>query len=197
MTAGEVGRRSVASAYTFAVGLGWHLATMVRVLRGRHLVVIDLLAIMASIYLALSVRLDGPLDYDGLAIYLPIALLPLLVRPLVNIRFGLYSRAWGYASVPELTQVIWAMAAGTAICLIIFFGIILPAGIGQPGFPKSFWILELVLSLSMIGGSRFFIRACSDLGTRMVVEGAAVVTDARAPVRRRSGRRPHGSIGQA
>jgi hypothetical protein len=62
MTAGEVGRRSVGSAYTFAVRLGMHLATMVRALRGRHLVVIDLAAILASIYLALSLRFDGPLD---------------------------------------------------------------------------------------------------------------------------------------
>ena len=55
----------------------------------------------------------------------------------------------------------------------------------------------MILSLAMIGGVRFFIRACNELGTWTVVEGEPVVADARAPVRGRSGRRAHGSIGEA
>jgi Predicted nucleoside-diphosphate sugar epimerases len=137
--------------------------------------VIDVAAILASIYLALSLRFDGPLDYDGLVVYLPIALIPLLIRPVVNERFGLYRRAWGHASVPDLTQIVWAMVAGTAIGMVVFYGVFLPAGVvGAQGFPRSFWILELVLSLALVGGSRFFIRACNELGTTRVIEGATV-----------------------
>lgn len=175
MTAAEAARRGISSAHTLTIGLAGRLATMVRALRGRHLMVIDLASILASIYLALSLRFDGFLDYDSFSVYLPIALLPLLVRPVVNVRFGLYRRAWGQASVPDLTQIVWALVVGTTISLVIVFGIIEPAGFaGAQGFPRSFWLLELVLGLAMIGGSRFFIRACNELGTRAVVEGATV-----------------------
>ncbi len=147
----------------------------VRSLRGRHLLIIDIFAIVASIYLALALRLDGLLGVDTLAPYLPIALLPLAVRPLINVRFGLYQRAWGYASVPDLTQIVWAVVVGTVICVALFFGVLLPSQAPDTlAFPKSFWILEMILSLAMIGGIRFFIRACNELGTWAVIEGEAV-----------------------
>lgn len=167
-------RRGNGSARGTGIDPGGQLATAVRALRGRHLLIIDLAAILASIYLALSVRFDSLLDTGGFSVYLPIALLPLLVRPIVNERLGLYRRLWGHASVADLTQVVLATALGTGICLVIFFAMIVPAGIRPLGFPRSFWVLELVLSLGMIGGLRFFIRACNELGTRTVVEGATV-----------------------
>ncbi len=144
-------------------------------MRGRHLLVIDFFAIAASIYLALALRFDGLLGVGTLATYLPIALLPLAIRPLVNVRFGLYQRSWGYASVPDLTQIVWAVVAGTVLCVALFFGVLLPSQAADTlAFPKSFWILEMILSLAMIGGVRFFIRACNELGTWAVIEGEAV-----------------------
>jgi FlaA1/EpsC-like NDP-sugar epimerase len=169
MTAGEAARGGVESVHALSIDLGGRFTSSIRALRGRHLAVIDLVAISLSIYLALSLRFDRLLDYDGVAAFLPVILLPLLIRPIINVRFGLYRRAWSQASVPELTQVVWALVVGTVICLIASVLIPDPAG-----FPRSFWILELVLSLAMIGGSRFFIRACTELGTWAVVAGEAV-----------------------
>jgi FlaA1/EpsC-like NDP-sugar epimerase len=175
VTAIEVARGGIGAAQRLSTGLTVRLAIMASAIRGRHLRVIDVIAILVSIYLALALRFDSILDLDSLALYLPIALLPLFVRPIVNERFGLYRRAWGQASVPELTQVVWATVVGTAVCLVIFFGVIRPLGLDDPpGFPRSFWILELVLSLALIGGARFFIRACNELGTRRVVDGTTV-----------------------
>ena len=175
MTTIEASRVAIDSAQKLTFGIGGRLAMAVRSLRGRHLLIIDMFAIVASIYLALSLRIDGLLGLDSLAPYLPIALLPLAVRPLVNVRFGLYRRAWGYASVPELSQIVWAVIVGTVICVALFFAVLLPLRAPQAmAFPKSFWILEMILSLAMIGGVRFFIRACNELGTWAVIEGEAV-----------------------
>ena len=127
MTTTEASRVAIDSAQRLTFGIGGRLAMAVRSLRGRHLLVIDIFAIVASIYLALALRLDGLLGVDTLAPYLPIALLPLAVRPLVNVRFGLYRRAWGYASVPDLTQIVWAVVVGTVICVALFFGVLLPS----------------------------------------------------------------------
>ena len=97
--------------------------------------VIDLVAIVASFYLALSLRYDAIVSADSLTVFLPILLLLLLVRTVVNVRFGLYQRAWGHASVPELTQVVWTLIVGTVICLTVFYGVMQPAGIGKlPAF---------------------------------------------------------------
>jgi FlaA1/EpsC-like NDP-sugar epimerase len=175
MTTVEASRVAIDSAQKLTLGLGGRLAMAVRSLRGRHLLIIDILAIAMSIYLSLSLRIDGLLGLGGLAPYLPIALLPLAIRPLVNVRFGLYRRAWGYASVPDLTQIVWAVVVGTVICLALFYGVLLPSGSPEAvAFPDSFWILEMILSLAMIGGARFFVRACNELGTWAVIEGEPV-----------------------
>ncbi len=175
MTTAEVSRVAFDSAQKLTLGLGGRLSMAARSLRGRHFLIIDLAAILMSCYLTLSLRLDGLMGFDALAPYLPIALLPLAVRPLVNVRFGLYKRSWGYASVPDLTQIIWAIVIGTVICTAVFFGVLVPSGSPEAqALPRSFWILEMILSLAMIGGARFFVRVCNELGTWAVIEGEPV-----------------------
>ena len=179
MTAGEAARGGIGSAHRLTIGAWSRLATIVSAMRGRHLFVIDLTAILAASYLALSLRFDSLLDYDSFVAFVPIALLPLLVRPIVNERAGLYRRAWGHASVPDLIQILWATVAGTAITLLIYISILVSIPSAAEGFPRSFWILEFVLSLTLIGGSRFFIRACNEVGIRTIVNGApALLTPA-------------------
>ena len=175
MTTAKASRVAKGSAQKLTLGLGTKFVTAVRSVRGRHLLLIDYFAILLSIYAALSLRLDGLLGLELLAPYLPIALLPLAVRPLVNVRFGLYRRSWRYASVPDLTQIVWAVAAGTAICVILFVGALVLGFQEAHSFPKSFWILEMILTLALFGGLRFFVRACNEIGTWAVIEGEPVV----------------------
>jgi FlaA1/EpsC-like NDP-sugar epimerase len=131
-------------------------------LRGRHLIVIDLVCGAAAAFLALGLRADLAFEPFSMLGYLPAALLPLAVRPLVNLRFGLYRREWRHASVPELAHILRATLAGTlaAVLMFLFFARL---GLGGTvGFPRSFWIIEGVLSLLFLGGVRFAIRAVAD-----------------------------------
>jgi FlaA1/EpsC-like NDP-sugar epimerase len=94
--------------------------------------------------------------------YLPAALLPLAVRPMVNVRFGLYRREWRHASIPELTQILRATLAGSLVAVGMFaISAVIGLG-GTVGFPRSFWVIEGVLSLLLLGGVRFAIRAVAD-----------------------------------
>ena len=142
-------------------------------LRGRHLVVSDLLAITASIIISLQLRRDGLVGTSLLAMYAPALLLPFMVRPLINARFGLYRRLWRHASVPELGQVVGAAVVGSfaSIGLAILLDL---AKVGGRSLPLTFWALEFVLSLAGFGALRFGIRAISDLGMRAVVDGTTV-----------------------
>jgi FlaA1/EpsC-like NDP-sugar epimerase len=142
-------------------------------LRGRHLVLIDVLSIAISIVISLELRHDGLVGPAVLAMFAPAVALPLVVRPVVNAWFELYRRLWRHASVPELWQIVGAAAVGSLIsfALSIVITALVPA---SARLPLSFWVLEFVISLAGIGGIRFGIRAMSELGTRAVVDGTTV-----------------------
>jgi FlaA1/EpsC-like NDP-sugar epimerase len=132
--------------------------------RGRYLLTLDLIGIVVASYLALALRFDrisGPMMVQ--AFPLVVGLL-LAVRTICNIRLGLYSRRWRYASTPEFERIVAAVAIGSFLSLAMFYG---AAALGNAwwtnGFPRSFWAIELLLSVAILGGVRFAIRAASDM----------------------------------
>ena len=171
-------RRAVVAHVGAAAAAGQHatdrISRIALGLRGRHLFLIDLCAVAASIYLALQLRSDDLVTIGQLVSFVPFVILPLVVRPIVNERCGLYRRLWGHASVPDLGQIVRSLVAGTIVCVGLTALVLLVGGSGWSVPPVSFWVLELVLSLALIGGVRFGIRAASDFGTRAIVAGATV-----------------------
>lgn len=169
-------RRSASWSLTsWAATLVRTLVRRIRRISGRHLLAMDLIAVTLSIYFSLAVRFDGLLGIDALAVFVPGALLPLVVHPFVNERFGLYRRMWGHASVPDLTQIVWAAIVSTVTCMALFYFALVPARVvGTEGFPRSFWLVELLFSLAAVGGVRFLIRALSDAASSIRVSGATV-----------------------
>jgi FlaA1/EpsC-like NDP-sugar epimerase len=136
-------------------------------LRGRYLLAVDLAGIAGAAYLAVILRLDR-LDGPAVVPGFPVALALLLaVRTLVNIRFGLYSRRWRHASVPELERILGAVALGSLTTMALFYSAATVTGATWAGwFPRSFWPVELLLSVAAVGGVRFGIRALSDATPR-------------------------------
>jgi len=155
-------------------GLVHRLAATILSLRGRHLLGLDLLLIAIATLVTLQIRHDGLITPSLVASLAPAVALPLAIRPFVNFHFGLYRRLWRHASVNELGQVVLAIGVGTAIALAAAIGIELIPGSTAARLPLSFWLLEFVLSLALLGGLRFSIRAGSDLGSRAIVAGATV-----------------------
>jgi FlaA1/EpsC-like NDP-sugar epimerase len=141
----------------------WGLVGLASRLRGPQLLAVDLVGIVFASYLAVALRFDrisGPVLLP--AFPLVVGLL-LAVRTLTNTGGGLYARRWRYASVPDLARIVAAVMLGTAISLVLFYGSsYLGGGTWANGFPRSFWIIELLLSVAILGGVRFGIRAASD-----------------------------------
>jgi FlaA1/EpsC-like NDP-sugar epimerase len=132
--------------------------------RGRHLFVVDLVVIAIAIVGSMLLRFDSLRFVEEALIYFPAALFPLLVRPPINVVGGLYARAWAYASVGELARVAVVVAAGSLAGLVLFYVVLVPLGV--PGtetavgrFPRSFFVLEGMLTLAGMGGVRFLVRA--------------------------------------
>ena len=128
--------------------------------RGRHLFVYDLLAVAMSIVAAFGLRFDANDVLGRLAPYLPAALLPLLIMPPVFIGFGLYRREWRYASVNEMFALAGAVLVATGISFVA--ELLLATTVAAPGtvgFPRSVFVIEGLLILALVGGSRFALRA--------------------------------------
>jgi FlaA1/EpsC-like NDP-sugar epimerase len=125
--------------------------------------VIDVATIAIAAYAALDFRYDSLLGLDRVSPYLPIFATLLLARILANVRFGLYSRGWRFASVPDLGRIVAAAVLGTGLAVTAIYSIDLVTGAAiTQDFPRSFWVTEMVLTLAALGGIRFGIRATSE-----------------------------------
>ena len=136
-------------------------------LRRRHLFVLDLVIVLAAIVGAMILRFDSFRLDRSVFLYFPAALLPLAVRPPMNLVTGLYSQAWAYASIAELIRILGAVVAGTIVIVSLFYLVLVPLGVTgvvtEAGrFPRSFFVLEAGLTLAGYGGLRFLIRASSE-----------------------------------
>ena len=139
--------------------------------RGRHLLLYDLAAIGAAIVGAFALRFDARDPIGLVALYAPIALLPLVVQPLLNFVFGLYRREWRYASVRELIAITGAVATGTAINAIAFLYLSSLEVPGAAGLPRSYFPLEGMVSLLLLGGGRFALRIALENSGRLGESG--------------------------
>jgi FlaA1/EpsC-like NDP-sugar epimerase len=132
-------------------------------LRGRYLLAVDLVGIAVASYLALALRFDRISSPLSVPAFPAVVGLLLATRTVVNINRGLYSRRWRNASVPDLELIVAAVALGSLISIVIFYG----ASAVAPSpffteFPRSFWPIEALLSVAILGGVRFGIRAAAE-----------------------------------
>ncbi len=132
--------------------------------RGPFLFAIDLAGVGLATYLAVALRFDrisGPLLVPAFPM---VAGLLLAVRTITCHTAGLYARRWRHAGVADLERIVVAVLLGSLIAMTIFYGATYLAGTNwADGFPRSFWAIELLLSMAILGGVRFGIRAVYDL----------------------------------
>jgi FlaA1/EpsC-like NDP-sugar epimerase len=126
--------------------------------RGRHLFVYDLVAIAVSIVTAFVLRFDARDPIALVELFAPVSLTPLVLQPLANVAFGLYRREWRYASIRELIAICGAIATGTALSAVVFVALASVDAPGTAGLPRSYYPLEGIVSLLLVGGGRFALR---------------------------------------
>ncbi|HEX8992432.1 MAG TPA: nucleoside-diphosphate sugar epimerase/dehydratase [Anaerolineales bacterium] len=117
--------------------------------------------IIVSVMGSFALRLDAA----QLPFYIPAMLIMCAVALLVKLPtyyfFGLYRRMWIYASTNELRLITAAVTTGSVltsgIMLALFF-----ADLVLPGMPRSALGIDWLLSLVLIGGSRFALRILAE-----------------------------------
>jgi FlaA1/EpsC-like NDP-sugar epimerase len=154
--------------------LAYPALAAIRRVRGRHLVVIDAVGLSVAAWLALSIPSGGVLNVADAWRFLPAAAIPIAIRLAINVWLGMYSRLWLHASVPDLLQIVGATAIGTFISLPVVGLLGFVTGMASADLlTPSFWFLEFLLALGVLGGDRFAIRAVNEIATGRATGGAS------------------------
>lgn len=153
-------------------------------LRGRHLVVLDVASTVLAFLLALALRFDAPsqLFDQYFRDYFWVAGVLVVARVGTFLALRLYQRVWRYASVEELVAVTAAVLGST----ILGYGVVLVslASIAPPlTFPRSIPIIDTVFALMLTGGWRFALRlgGVGRLGARHVGNADRALVVGSAP----------------
>ncbi len=133
-------------------------------IRNRYVLLGDLALILISVMGSFALRFDAeqlPFYFPAIVIMMGVAL---LTKVPVYFAFGLYRRLWVYASTSELRLITIAVTAASVVTsgvmlLLLSFGWIVP------GMPRSALGIDWLLSLVLIGGSRFALRILSEQST--------------------------------
>jgi FlaA1/EpsC-like NDP-sugar epimerase len=132
--------------------------------RNRFVLIGDLALIIVSVLGSFALRLD----VSQLPFYFPAALMmsavALLIKVPVYFYFGLYRRLWIYASTSELRLITVAVTTASVLTSGVML-VLISAGILQPGMPRSALGIDWLLSLVLIGGSRFALRILAEQST--------------------------------
>jgi FlaA1/EpsC-like NDP-sugar epimerase len=148
-------------------------------LRGRHLLIFDAAATIASFVVSLGLRFDAPSPQfaEYLRAFLWAIPLLLVARLATFVLFRLYQRVWRYASVEELVAVVVAVTASSLIAYLVVYAVVLTTPGPVPGFPRSVVILDTALMIGLAGAWRFALRLS---GLSRVGQHAAKGTSERA-----------------
>jgi FlaA1/EpsC-like NDP-sugar epimerase len=129
--------------------------------RNRFVLIGDLALIIVSVLGSFALRLD----VSQLPFYFPAALMmsatALVIKVPVYYYFGLYRRLWVYASTSELRLITVAVTSASVLTSGVML-VLISSGILQPGMPRSALGIDWLLSLVLIGGSRFALRILAE-----------------------------------
>jgi len=125
------------------------------IIRQRRFLITFALLVQSGLanYLAFLIRLDGVLEMGQANVFASYLPLLLLIRLFFFVRAGLYKSLWRYASISDLVKIIKTGALGS-----ISFLVLVRLVIGNRAYPRSVFLLDLILFIIIMGGSRMFIR---------------------------------------
>jgi FlaA1/EpsC-like NDP-sugar epimerase len=116
-------------------------------------------------------------DFDPAEYYLILfgqTLLPILIIKLLTLyAFGLLSGWWRYAGITDLLNI----AKAAFISSILLYAVIL-FGFSGRGFPRSVIAIDFVLTIVVVGGARFVVRAYTEQAGKYLAQKNALIVGA-------------------
>ncbi len=141
-------------------------------LRNRHFLVIDVLALLLTPSIALMLRTESIASvqaYGGsLALFTAVFL---IVKVLIFQQAGLYNRYWKYASIDELAKITLAVIVAVVVQASVFLFVLRPLGWIDFSFPRSIPFIDGLLTLFVVGASRYSMRFAQRVQQRVRPNG--------------------------
>ena len=128
-------------------------------MRNRYLLLCDIPVVAIAVYVAFALRFDWffPLHRPE---FVPFLIAALVIKPVVFVLLGMYSRVWRYASVQDLLAVLLAVsAASIAMMGLVAAGMVLGWIVE---FSRGIIVIDWLLTLCMVGGLRMAVRLASE-----------------------------------
>jgi FlaA1/EpsC-like NDP-sugar epimerase len=151
-------------------------------LRNRHLLVLDLLFLLISPFLALTLRLDVRVELDTYITGLSYCtIIFLVIDMIVFLKLGLYKRYWHSASIDELAKLIYTIFWAVLIHTVVFIFLHNFEVFNFETLPLSLPLLDGIFIFFFVTGTRFSIRLMERLnekrkisyhGERVLVAGS-------------------------
>jgi len=130
-------------------------------IRNRFVLLGDVALIVVAVLGSFALRLN----VEELPFYFPAVVLMSVVALAIKIPvyyfFGLYRRLWMYASTGELRLITVAVTSASVLVSGVML-LLISAGRVLPGMPRSALGIDWLLSLVLIGGSRFALRILAE-----------------------------------
>jgi FlaA1/EpsC-like NDP-sugar epimerase/lipopolysaccharide/colanic/teichoic acid biosynthesis glycosyltransferase len=116
-----------------------------------------LAAVAASI--AVGLRIDRNNIFAAVATYWVFVPLAAVIRPAGFVLAGAYLRIWRYPTISDVVLVAMSLVGGSLVMTVAIFAVLQPwAFPGTVGFPRSAILIELVISMLVLGGIRIASR---------------------------------------
>lgn len=130
------------------------------------LILIDAVLVNIALYLALIIRFDGYVEIPAQFMESFYSLAPVFTVIAISCFYalGLYKRLWQYASIGELVVIISAVSIAAAVKVSVTYFIM--EG-GRLPLPRGVIVLDWMLNVLLIGGSRLGWRLFRDYGLNL------------------------------
>ena len=157
-------------------------------IRRAFLLILDILSVGLAGFLALFLRYDFKMQSidryyeERLFQYMPVQIVTVI---LLLVLFHMYSSLWEFASLEEMTSI---MVVSIVAECIHYAGMkwFIPGTENSYVMPRSFWPIEAIFLMMLIGGTRFFYRFLrranniykTDTKSRIMIIGAGETANA-------------------
>jgi len=120
---------------------------------------LDLILLSLSYFLAYQLRFDWNVPGEEYIVFFKCLPIVIVLRIATFYYFGIYKNLWKYINVRDLVTIISACTVSSILIVALV------SLIGDMGHSRSVFLIDWLLSITMIGGSRLAIRFSSDILT--------------------------------
>lgn len=117
----------------------------------------DLIMILVSYFLATILRFDLSFQPEQIADYYKSFAIIFIIKAITFQLFGLYRGIWRFSSTPDLIRIVQSVSFSTLLSAFVLFLLT-----RLYGFPRTIFIIDWFVLITLLGGSRFAYRLWKD-----------------------------------